>query len=209
MTARPTFTQLADYVDGRLDPVAAAAIDELLANGDNETLGAVGWLRSFGSVAGQMSLEAPPVRVRYYLQRQFERRAAGAPAAGAGLSRRLRATLVFDSRRQTAAVGVRSGPPTTGTVHLAFRCEAADVLVDLSAAADGDQRVDGQVLWADGADASVLGATISGPGFTDSAAPGDDLGRFSFVGVPADTNQLVVHGEDVDIRVTWEADPTR
>ena len=199
MTGRPSFTSLADYVEGRLDPDAAASIEEQLAAGDPEAAAIVEWLRTFLSVAEQLPLEAPPVRVRYYLRRQFDQQ-----AARGGVARQLLATLRFDSRRDLAAAGVRSATVDTGTVHLAFRCDAGDVLLDLAATSDGGLRLDGQVLWAAGLDAPILEARLTGPDFAENTTDGDDLGRFSFARVPADVSQLMLHAPDVDIRLTWE-----
>ncbi len=203
MTTRPSFTSLADYVDGRLDSEASATVEDLLAFGDPEAGAIVEWLRTFRAVAEELPLEAPPVRVRYYLRRQFEQR-----SPRGALARQLLATLRFDSRRDLAAAGVRSGGIGPGTVHLAFRCDAGDVFLDLAASGDGHLRLDGQAMWASGRHEPILEARLTGPGFAETSPSGDELGRFSFPRVPADVDQLVLHAPDLDIRLTWESHET-
>ncbi len=202
MTARPSFTSLADYVDGRLDSRAAESIEEILATGDPEVEAIIGWLHSFRSVADQLPLETPPVRVRYYLRRQFERQFERRSARGT-LTQQLLATLRFDSRRDLTAAGVRSGGLDPGIVHLAFRSDAGDVFLDLAPSDDGHLRVEGQTMWAGGQDAPILEATVTGPGFVESSTGEDELGRFSFARVPADVDLLVLRAPDVDISLTW------
>lgn len=199
MSTRPTFTSLADYVDGRLDPDTAESIEEILAHGDSEAQAIVEWLRTFRQVAGRLPMESPPVRVGYYLRRQFEQR-----TARGGLTRQLLASLKFDSRCDLAAAGVRSGDSDQSTIHLAFQCDAGDVFLDLVPSGDGHLRLDGQAMWAAGHEAPILAARLTGPGFSESSSGGDRLGRFSFARVPAEVEQLVLHAPDVDISLMWE-----
>ncbi len=202
MIQRPTFTNLVDYVEGRLEPGASAAIEQYLAAGDSDATATVDWMRMFLAVSSELPLEAPPLRVRHYLRRQFEQR-GDTKLSLVRVPRQILATLMFDNRRDLAASGVRSADVGTATLHLAFRSEAGDVLVDLSPSADGFRRLDGQVLFSDDWDGQVLEADLSGPGYSGTSA-GDDLGRFSFAHVPADVDQLVLRADDVDIKLMWE-----
>lgn len=207
MTERPTFTHLVDYVEGRLDPAAAATTARTLESTDVPTERALAWIRTFHDVAGRLPLEAPPVRVRYYLRRQFEAAATRTPPL-ARLPRRLLAILTFDSRADLAVAGVRSGDTDLSSTSLAFSSDVADVLVDLSPAGDGLLRLDGQMLWADGEASPLLEVRLTGPDFAAEVHDSDDLGRFAFVRVPARVDQLVLHTEDVDIELTWEPSET-
>ncbi len=74
MIERPTFTNLVDFVEGRLEPGASAAIEQYLAAGDPDATATVEWMRTFLSVSAELSLETPPLRVRHYLRRQFDER---------------------------------------------------------------------------------------------------------------------------------------
>ena len=202
MTGQPTFTNLVDFVEGRLDQGASAGIERSLAAGDPEAGATVAWLRTFLFLGKQLPLEAPPVRVRYYLQRQFEQRSGRAPARARPV-RQLLAALMFDSRRDLVAEGVRSGGVDAKSVHLAFSSPEAEVLVDLSSRRGGHLRIDGQVLWTrQGPQASE--ATVTAPGSVETSRTGDELGRFSFDRVPADVDRLLVQGADVEIELMWE-----
>ncbi len=207
MTDRPTFTNLVDYVEGRLAPEAASTVERNLTTGDVETRSALTWIRTFHEVADRLPLETPPTRVRYYLRRQFEA-AASRPPPLARVRRQLRAVLTFDSRAESSLVGVRSAGTDATATSLAFSSEAGDVIVDLSSAGSGRVRLDGQVLWAEGQSARLLEVRLSGPGFAEDAQGADDLGRFEFARVPAHVDRLVLHTEDADINLVWEPDET-
>lgn len=202
MITSPSFTTIADWVDGRLDPATASTVEQALAAGDARTTSAVAWLRSFREVSAQLPLEAPPVRVRYYLRRRFDEHARRPPERGA-VARRLLAALVFDSRTEVATAGVRAGDVDSETVHLAFRSDAGDVLLDLTPSGEGMVRIDGQMLWADGRADPFLDAVLEVPGQGTQSVAGDDLGLFSFPRVPAAVERLVLHSRQTDIRLSW------
>jgi hypothetical protein len=90
------------------------------------------------------------------------------------------------------------------TLHLACHSDAGDVLVDLIPSPDGFRRLDGQVFLTDDLGGLSLEADLTGPGFADSVS-GDRLGRFSFRRVPNEVDQLVVHANDVDIKLAWNS----
>jgi hypothetical protein len=203
MTDRPSFTTLVDYVEGRLTAEAAARVERTLATADPQTRSALAWIRTFHDVADRLPLTAPPLRVRSALRREFEEHAArGAPLARS--ARRLLALLTFDSRSGLAVAGVRSGDSAASVTSLAFSCEAADVLVDLTPAGEGRLRLDGQVLWPDDRDARLLEARLTGPGFAEETQDSDALGRFAFARVPTSVDRLLLRAGDVDIELAWE-----
>ena len=90
-------------------------------------------------------------------------------------------------------------------MHLAFRSEAGDVLLDLTPTGEGVQRIDGQMLWADGRAEASLDAVLEVPGQGTQAVTGDDLGRFSFTQVPSHVDRLLLRSQHADIRLTWSA----
>lgn len=127
------------------------------------------WIVDVRALLAQGDLIEPPNWVRERAKRLFRTRTA-APRSNALLSR-LRASLIFDSRRQGlgAPVGVRSGVVTGGTRpgpwQLLYR--GGDVDVDLLVRPNQDGRtsnVRGQAL-------SLVGATI-GAGVVE-AMPSD------------------------------------
>ena len=128
------------------------------------------WIVDVRALWAQGGLVEPPDWVRGRAKRLFRARPTAAPRSNALLSR-LRASLIFDSRRQGlgAPVGVRSGVVTGGTRpgpwQLLYR--GGDVDVDLLVRPNQDGRtsnVRGQAL-------SLVGASI-GAGVVE-AMPAD------------------------------------
>ena len=64
MSTPPTFTELVDWVDGRLDQQQAADVESRVATGGEETSATVDWIREFKAAAELMPLVAPPEHVR-------------------------------------------------------------------------------------------------------------------------------------------------
>lgn len=204
MITSPSFTTIADWVEGRLDDDAASVVEQALKAGDARTTNAVQWLRTFRAVSAELPLKAPPVRVRYYLRHRFDERTQR-PAERGAVARRLLAALVFDSRTEVAAAGVRAGDVDTETVHLAFRSDVGDVLLDLTPTGDSALRIDGQMLWADGHGESSLDVVLEVPGHGTRTVSGDDLGRFSFTQVPSLVDRILLRSRHADIRLTWSS----
>jgi hypothetical protein len=128
------------------------------------------WIDEVRAVWAHSDLVEPPSWVRDRAKRLFRTRTLAVPRSNALVSR-LRATLLFDSRRQglAAPVGVRSGVVSGGTRpgpwQLLYR--GGDVDVDLLVRPNQDGRtsnVRGQAL-------SLVGASF-GSGFVE-AMPSD------------------------------------
>src|SRR3546814_807540 len=112
---RPSFVELADWVDGRLDAATASGIERAL---DDPAISAtIGWLRRFRSLARELPVVAPPAIVRQNLRRAFARRVGARPVVGII---ELAGRLVFDSRRHLEPAGVRAVADAGRSVHLAF-----------------------------------------------------------------------------------------
>ena len=186
---RPDIASLLDWLEDRLPPADAARVAHQVAAGDARLRGTVEWLRGFLTTAGSLPLHQPPPIVRQSL-RQYFVRWSQARAVLDRQPRQLVASLLFDSRRDLAATGVRSAAPTDETIHLAYATESADLVLDVRRLAGGRVRIDGQVLLADPSpapvfEASATGADPSGAQFTARAVDGDELGRFRLPDVPA------------------------
>ena len=117
------------------------------------------------------------------------------------------ARLHSDSRKQRELVGVRGGNVDNWTMM--FRSALADVVIGVSAIAEGSVRLSGQVLVHDG-DARQFRAELS----SDSAASslhmtdsGDAFGRFTFAPVPAEPLQLVLSDGLTDIVAAVDLEP--
>jgi hypothetical protein len=193
----PSFATLLDWLDGRLDATEASQVSARVAEGDSRTRAAVQWLQGFLATARAFPAPEPPPIVRQNLQQYFVRwsKAQAALRADPHL---VDATMLFDSRQDLALAGFRGGGETDDAYHLAFTTEVADLVIDVRRIADGQVRLDGQVLLGDPAAAPVFAAEADGPGFRVRTVEGDELGRFTLSGVPAGRCRLTVsNGETV------------
>ncbi len=138
----PGFEQLLDYVDGRLDRLAAETIATHLAGGCGECDGDRAWYQRVKLVtASDDSIEPPPWVLKRAL-RLFNATGAqmniGARAAG------VVAALVFDSLRRPSLAGARSGGVEIR--QLLYRAE--DYSIDVQVSPSDQKRIEltGQIL---------------------------------------------------------------
>lgn len=195
--ARPTFRQLLDWAEGRLDPQAAARLEEQAAGGDEETRRTITWIRSFLEESRRQPLEGAPPIIRQRLRQAFASRAGAAQEV-----ERLVAELTFDSRLDPELVGVRtvSGDEEYGGPYqLAFRAGAIDILVDVSASS-GTYLLEGQVFAPDQA-AEVWVVTAEYAGTTRTDIGGDELGSFSVAGIPGVPQRLSLSNGVLEIDI--------
>lgn len=194
----PDFALLVDLVEGRLDATTATRVGNAASRGDPETTASLHWITTFVDDARAMPLHPPPPVVRQSLQGHFARWSR----ARATLDRaqvELVASLLFDSRLDLAAVGVRGADDTEGTVHLAYTTGQADLVLDVRRSGGGLVRLDGQVLLTDVRQAPIFEAMAVGPRGSVRTVDGDELGNFSLAGVPTDTTEVRVTNGDLVI----------
>jgi hypothetical protein len=180
---RPDFEALLDWLEGRLEPDAAAVVAAQVAGGDERTRGTVEWLRGFLAAARALPLHEPPPIVRQSLIQCFARWSR-ARAELDQEPRLVQARLLFDSRQDVAAAGMRAVAPGSEAVHLAYTTEDGDLLLDVYDTRAGRVRLEGQVLLTEPRGAPVFEASVTGPDFTARTRDGDALGRFSLPDVP-------------------------
>ena len=203
---RLDFALLLDWLEGRLDPGTAGRVAARVAGADPRTRRTVDWLRGFLETARTLRLHQPPRVVRQSLAQYFARWSL----AQAELEQKppdMQARLLFDSRRDLALAGVRTGSASEDAVHLAYTAEAGDLLLDVYQAGAGRIRVDGQVLAAGPQGAPIFEASVTGPGFTVRTRDGDELGRFSLRDVPGARCQLRATNGLVTIVADLDLDP--
>jgi hypothetical protein len=196
---RPEFRELVDWLDGRLDPGAAARIAGWVQSGDPHTQRTVEWLRSFKAIARDLPLHEPPPLVRQSLNQYFRRWSEGR-TAGPRPTRLFEARLMFDSRRdEMALAGTRAASDGAASVHLAFTTEVADVVLDAHPLGGGHVRLDGQVLPVEPLEAPVFEAEAEGDGFSVRTVDGDELGRFCLPEVPVTACRLRAGNGEITI----------
>lgn len=181
MNRPPTFTELVDWVDGRLDEPRAADVSERAASGGPETEDALAWIHEFKAAAALMPLANPPERVRASLRASF--RQLRAPWAGAADE----LSLDFDSRLAPVA-GVRSTATLSGPFHLDFSSAGFRVSLDVSPLVGDEVLVNG-ALSSDGVLGTDLGIVFTSDGQPRRTTTADRSGRFS-TQVPTDIDEI-------------------
>lgn len=181
----PDPVRLADWLKGRHDPVAAAQAAEHRKRGlGNLTQ----WVRTLVESADTSALPAPPPLVRQRLRQSYsdwwDGREGRSPASAP-------AVLAFDSRVDRASTAVRGGADHTA-IHLAYRADLADLVLDIRMLGRGSARVDGQVFPFAPTDAPVFEVVATGSAAVIRVVDGDMLGRFHMAPVPLDLYDLAI-----------------
>lgn len=173
-------TAVADWVDGRLDEAESAAMAERVAQ-DLELQAHAEFVRSVAAAGASLPMVEPPALVRQRLRQQFRRWAHQQPSRAASVLE-LVGTLIFDSRRQRltlATRGRRSDGRSPGeVVHLVYRTELAELVLEARPEGTDGVRIDGQVLLEHESASPVFEAEVTGPGVAVATVNGDTLGRF-------------------------------
>src|SRR5215216_6328064 len=99
----PRFSELLDWLEGRLPSDKAREVAERLQTTDAATLADLDWLRLFQQARQSVQFASPPPKVRETLKQRFAE--ARQPP---GFFQRLLANLTFDSHAQPATAGLRS-----------------------------------------------------------------------------------------------------
>ncbi|WP_183095910.1 hypothetical protein [Nocardioides stalactiti] len=193
---RPTFTDLLDWVEGRLAPEQADVVAAYVATADDATMETVEWIREFHDAAGSMRLEQPPADLSARLRDVF------VGLQGPEVSDRWSdASLLYDTRSGLAAAGVRSYDGDG--VHLAFDSDLGRFLLEASPAGPGEVDIQGlirtELIGDDGVDLSFLGR-----GTLRRAARATADGRFDVRGVPVDVDELWLSSGGTRVRAALD-----
>ena len=202
---RPDMARLADWLEGRLSTDDARRVADAVEHGDAGLRAHLCWLQSFLDFAQALPLHRPPALTLQRLRQHFARWSKAREILEQPVPR-IKVALVFDSRMDRPLVGVR-GAPDDEVVHLAFRGETADLVLDLHPLPGDAVRIEGQVLPLDLDVAPIFEATATGPGLDVRAVDGDELGRFTLTPVPLTADRIQAgNGEmvlvaDLDLRL--------
>lgn len=190
--------QLVDWNDGQLSAQEAARVETLLAEAGEAAQQDANWLRAFARLRASLILADPPAPVHEQIVARFE--AWAEKRRQPGLFQRLVAALSFDSGSQSPALAGLRGA-ATGPRQLIFDSQAVDVAVTIhpqEAAFD----MTGQVFpiddWAFPGDFSVQ---LLRDGQEAAITSSDDLGEFTFQGLPAGVYELILSSERGEIVV--------
>jgi hypothetical protein len=197
---------LLDWLEGRLDLETGDRVAAHVAGTDERTRRTVEWLSGFLATARALPLHDPPPIVRQSLDQYFARWSRARAELGQQ-PREVRAQLLFDSRLDLAAAGVRAGASDDEAVHLVYTADEGDLLIDVYPLGPGSVRLDGQMLPTSPGEAPIFEASVAGPGFTVRTKDGDELGRFRLKDVPERQCQLRASNGLITVVADLNLDP--
>jgi hypothetical protein len=196
---RISFSQLVEWVEGRLPEKEARAVEERVAVADATTLADVAWLRRFVKATEGSILESPPPEVRSTLISRFRAHAEGRQTPG--LLKRVVARLTFDGGLRPA-VGARAAGTQGARRQLVYSADALDVALNvLPRARDKNVDLDGQVLPREDVELGSFSVQLLQSetefGITDT----DDLGAFAFESIPSGVYEIILSTDRVEVSI--------
>jgi hypothetical protein len=196
---RIAFSQLVDWVEGRLPQKEAQAVEEQVAVADSATLADVAWLRKFVRATEDSVLESPPPEVRSTLIAHFKAHAEGRRTPG--LLKRVVATLTFDGGLRPA-VGVRSAGAQGARRQLVYSADDLDVALNfLPRARDKNFDLDGQVLPRDDVELGSFSVQLLQSETELGITATDHLGAFAFESIPSGVYEIILSTDRVEVSI--------
>lgn len=194
--ARPSFTDLLDWVEGRLVPERADAVTAYVDSGDAGTAETVQWIRDFVDDARSMPLAQPPAELSERLRDVFV--GLHNPELSDDWSD---ASLLYDTRMGMAAAGVRS--LDDDGVHLAFESELGRFVLDATSSGEGMVDVQGLVVVERGEPTGIDLAFMQAGNLRRATRTTAD-GRFDVRGVPTDVDELWLSSGSTRVRAVLD-----
>ncbi len=204
----PSWEQLIDWLEGRLSPVEAEAIEAQIAE-DQEAAADLAWLSAFKRAGSQIIIDEPPRELHNALRTSFDayvQRQSKSNNADGGLFRKLVAALSFDSGLQLGLAGART-MAFPDTRQLIYSTEVADVSLNVQVEEDR-LRIDGQLLPVVDVALDQFRARLQKGELFAEEVKVDELGHFAFAAVVPGTyqltlatNTLIVLIESVDLSI--------
>lgn len=192
------FERLADWAEGRLSEEESREVEESLAEADEDTVAAAGWLRAFYRVSEDVVVDEPPAGMREELTRRFEDYAEGRRRPGP--LRRLVATLAFEGGQ--TAFEVRSAARESQD-QLVYTTGAADIALDFRRQpGNGSLDLDGQIFPTDGTEPDAFGVQLLSGADEVGTTATDELGEFSFQAVAPGEYQILISSGRVEILIS-------
>jgi hypothetical protein len=196
---RIAFSQLVDWIEGRLPEKEARAVEEQMAVADAATLADVAWLRRFVKATEGSILESPPPEARSTLIARFRAHAEGRRTPG--LWKRVVATLTFHGGLRPA-VGVRSAGTQGARRQLVYSADDLDVALNfLPRARDKNFDLDGQVLPRDDVELGSFSVQLLQSESELGITATDDLGAFAFESIPSGVYEIILITDRVEVSI--------
>jgi hypothetical protein len=187
----PRFSELLDWLEGRLPPDKARAVAERLQSADPATQADLDWLRLFLQAHQSVQFASPPPSVRETLQQRF---AAYAEAREPPTPfQRWLATLTFDSRAQPVTAGLRSAAEEGQQRQLIYTTVSAEIALNVRfLRPDENFIVTGQIFPLADPPTEAFSIQLLRAAGEVALATTDELGEFTFSDLPAGEYHMVV-----------------
>jgi hypothetical protein len=196
---RIAFSQLVDWVEGRLSEEESRAVEEQVAVADASTLADVAWLRRFFRATEDSILDSPPPEVRSALIARFKAHAEDRRTPG--LLKRVVATLTFDGGLRPA-VGARAAGTQGTRRQLVYSADTIDVALNLlPRARDKNFDLDGQVLPHDGVEPGSFSVQLLQSETELGITATDELGAFAFESIPSGVYEIILSTDRVEVSI--------
>lgn len=196
---RIAFSQLVEWVEGRLPEKEARAVEEQVVVADSATLADVAWLRKFLRATEDSVLESPPPEVRSTLISRFRAHAEGRRTPG--LLKRVVATLTLDGGLRPA-VGVRSAGTQGARRQLVYSADDLDVALNfLPRARDKNFDLDGQILPRDDVELGSFSVQLLQSETELGITATDELGAFAFESIPSGVYEIIISTDRVEVSI--------
>ena len=194
-----SFTQIVDWMEGRLPADESRTVEDAISRGDNSTLADVAWLRRFFGATRDAVIESPPREMRDALVATFEAHTRDRQAPG--YLRRVLARLAFDSNLQPAA-GLRAVGAQRARRQLVYNADMVDLAVNLLAReADNNLDIDGQVLPRQEGEPELSSVQLLRDGDEIALTNIDELGGFSLQRVPPGSYEMVLSADRLEVSI--------
>lgn len=195
------FSELLDWLEGRLPPEEAQALAERLETADPATQADLDWLRLFQQARQSVQSATPPPSVREKLQGRFA--AYAETRQPPGLFQRLLAMLTFDSRAQPMTAGLRSVADDTEQRQLIYTSEAAEIAVTTQPTLpDKNFTVSGQIFPLRDTPANAFSIQLLKDAREVGLVSADELGEFTFANLPAGEYSMVASAGEYEVVIS-------
>lgn len=189
------FSELLDWLEGRLPPDKARDVAERLQTADAATQTDLDWLRLFQQARQSVQFASPPPSVRETLIQRFAE--ARQPP---GPFQRWLATLTFDSRAQPVTAGLRSAAEESQRRQLIYTTEAAEIALTVqSILPDKNFIVTGQIFPMGDTSTHAFSIQLLRDARQVALAAADELGEFTFANLPAGEYEIVASAGQYEV----------
>jgi hypothetical protein len=192
MSEEPTFAELVDWLDGRLDEDRAHDVAARAAVGGPDTAATIAWLRQFRGAAASMPLEQPPAEVGANARALFRQLRAPWTGDTSDLE------LSYDSRLVPVS-GVRGGAPRDA-FHVDYAGPGVSVGIDVVVVPNDERALRGAVRFADGDEPEGVALDFRARGESRGSAWCGEDGEFR-ARVPGEVDEIWVTGSRTRMRI--------